>query len=153
MLPLFGIGSGIGAASAAGGLLLGAGLGTLTNSLAAALLLGAFTNLLLPPALTAVSLLLLGNLNAQGRFSLWLPLAAAFAVNGALYALVSLVLPFAVAWSNPIALIGYAVLAGVSMSGAATGVMALTERRPPLVLRSVFGPDDLVVASLGRVEL
>lgn len=152
-VPLLATGTAIGAASSASGALLGAGLGSLSNHLAGALLVGGFANLLLPPLLTALSLVLLGNLHAPGRFSLWQPLLSAFASNAAVYLVVSLALPIAVGWANPVSLLVYALLDGVVMSAATTGVMALTERKPPLVIRStVPGADPAVFASLSKVE-
>jgi hypothetical protein len=153
--PLLGFGAGVGAASAAGGVLLGAGLGVLSNHLLGALLPGALlANLIFPPLVTALAMWGLGNLGAPGRFSLWLPLLGAFAGNAALYLVVALAVPFAVAWSNPVALLVYALLDAAVMAGATGGVMALVEQKPAvLTLRSLTpGAPDLVSASLSRVE-
>lgn len=153
--PLLGVGAGIGVAAAAGGVLLGAGLGVLSNHLLGALLPGALlANLLVPPLVTALAMWGLGNLGAPGRFSPWLPLLGAFVANAALYLVVGLAVPFAVAWSNPLALLLYAVLDGVLMAGATGGAMALVETRPAvLTVRSpVPGAPDVVCASLSRVE-
>lgn len=146
--------SAVGVAATAAGTLIGAGLGALTNNLYVALLTGGLLgNILFPAVVTVLAEMLMGNVESPGRFGFWLPFAGAVVVNIAVFALTSLVMPFATAWSNPVALLLYSLVDGVLMSGASTGLMALTEQKPVTTVRSfVPGVGDTTVVSFSKVE-
>jgi hypothetical protein len=157
---LFAKTSAVGIAASATGVLVGAGLGSLSNNLIGAILPGALIgNLLLPPVLTVLAAMLMGNWDAPGRFSFWLPVLGAFVGNAAVYVIVSLALQMAVAWTNPVSLMVYAVVQGFVMGGATTGIMALTEKKKSgdehaSVIKSfVPGITDTTFVSLGKVDL
>ncbi|MFZ5444592.1 MAG: hypothetical protein ACOZQL_31655 [Myxococcota bacterium] len=120
----------VGVVASAAGVMLGAGLGTLSNNLIGAALPVLLANLFVPPIVTVLVAMLLGNWDSPGRFGFWLPVAGAFVVNAAVYVLTSLVLQIAVAWTNPVAMLLYTLVDGVLMSGATVGIMALTEKKP-----------------------
>lgn len=147
----------VGTLASTTGVMLGAGLGTLSNNLIGAALPVLLANLFVPPIVTVLVALLIGNWDTPDRFgSFWLPLAGAFVVNAALYVVVSLVFQVAVAWTNPVALLLYTLADGVLMSGATVGVMALTEKKqkPVAVLPSfVPGVSPTTFVPLSTVNL
>jgi hypothetical protein len=156
---LFAKTSAVGIAASATGVLVGAGLGSLSNNLIGAILPGALIgNLLLPPILTVLAAMLIGNWDEPGRFSsFWLPLLGAFVGNAAVYVIVSLALNVAVAWTNPVSLMVYAVVQGLVMGGANTGLMALTEKKKDahttVIPSFVPGISDTTFVSFGKVDL
>lgn len=132
----------VGVVASATGVMLGAGLGSLSNNLIGAALPVLLANLFVPPVVTVLVALLMGNWDSPDRFgSFWLPMAGAFVVNAALYVIVSLVFQVAVAWSNPVALLLYTVVDGLLMSGTTVGLMALTEKKEkPMAMLPSFVP-------------
>lgn len=142
----------VGMASSVVGVLLGAGLGSLSNNLVAAVIPVLLSNLFLPPVVTVLAAMLIGNWDSPGRFGFWLPLAGAFAVNAAAYVLASLA--FVVPWTNPAALLLYTLVDGLLMSGASVGLMHLTEKRPATTVAS-FSPGitDTVLVPVMKVNL
>ena len=146
--------SAVGVASSAVGVLIGAGLGSLSNNLYVALLTGGLLgNVLFPAVVTVLAEVLMGNWNEPGRFGFWLPFAGALVVNLAVFAVSSLVLNVALAWTNPVSLLLYALVDGVLMSGASTGLMALTEKKPVSTVTSfVPGVSDTTFVGLSKVE-
>lgn len=149
---LFAKTSAVGLASSATGVLIGAGLGALSNNLIAAAVPVLLANLFLPPVLTVLAAVLMGNWDSPGRFGFWLPVLGAFVVNAAAYVLASLVL--VVPWTNPVALLLYTLVDGLLMSGATVGVMALTEKKPTTTVKSfVPGISDTTMVSLVKVDL
>lgn len=151
---LFAKTSAIGVASSATGVLIGAGLGSLSNNLLGVLLPGALIgNLLFPPIVTVLGALLMGNWEDAGRFSFWWPVLGAFLVNAAVYVVTSLAFSFAVAWTNPVSLLLYALVDGVLMAGATTGIMALTERKNVSTVQSfVPGVSDTTFVAVSKWE-
>ena len=142
----------VGMASSVTGVLIGAGLGALSNSLAVAAIPILLANLFLPPIGTVLVAMLVGNWNEPGRFGFWLPLAGAFVVNAAAYVIASLFL--VVPWTNPAALLVYALVDGLLMSGASTGLMHLTEKKQPTMVRSfVPGVSDTTLVPMVKVNL
>ncbi len=149
---LFAKTSAVGMASSTAGVLIGAGLGSLSSNLIFAALPVLLANLFLPPVLTVLAAMLMGNWDAPGRFGFWLPVLGAFAVNAVAYVLASLVL--VVPWTNPVALLLYTLVDGLLMSGATVGVMALTEKKPTSVVKSfVPGITDTTFVPLVKVDL
>lgn len=151
---LFAATSAFGFTASVTGVLVGAGFGALSNNLFGALLPGALLgNLLLPPLITALSAVLVGNVDGV-RFTAWWPLLGAFVANAAVYLLTSLVLPIAVSFANPGTLLLYALVDGLVMAGATTGVMALTEQKPVSTVRSFApGVTDTTFVALSTVQL
>lgn len=145
--------SAVGMASSAAGVVLGAGLGALSNNLVMAALPVLLANLFLPPIVTVLVAQLLGNWHTPGRFGFWLPLAGAFAVNAVAYVLASLVL--VVPWTNPVALLLYTLVDGVLMGGTTVGLMHLTQQKQKVSVLPSFAPGvtDTTVVSLWRVNL
>jgi hypothetical protein len=142
----------VGMVASTAGVLIGAGLGSLSNNLIAAALPVLLANLFLPPVLTVLAAVLMGNWNDAGRFSFWLPVAGAFAVNAATYIIASLF--FVVPWTNPVALLVYTLIDGLLMSGATVGVMALSEKKPPVTVTSfVPGVSDTTFLPLVKAFL
>lgn len=144
----------VGTAASITGVLIGAGLGALSNNLIAAAIPVLLANLFLPPIVTVLVAMWLGNLTSPGRFTgFWLPAAGAFAVNAAAYVIASLLL--VVPWTNPAALLVYALVDGVLMSGASVGLMHLTEKKdqPATVTSFVPGVTDTVIAPIVKVAL
>jgi hypothetical protein len=132
--------SAVGVAASATGVVLGAGLGSLSNNLIGAAIPGLLVaNLIFPPLVTVLAAVLMGNWNEAGRFGFWLPLAGAFVVNAAAVLITSLVFNIAVGITNPLSLLVYAVIDGVAMSGATVGLMALTETKKVTTVKS-FAP-------------
>lgn len=142
----------VGMASSVTGVLLGAGLGSLSNNLIGAAVPVLLANLFLPPVLTVLAAMLIGNWASAGRFGFWLPLAGAFVVNAAAYVIASLFL--VVPWTNPIALLLYSLVDGLLMSGATVGVMHLTEKKQTSTVTSfVPGISDTTLVPLVKVNL
>jgi hypothetical protein len=143
----------VGTATSVTGVLIGAGLGMLSNNLIAAAVPVLLANLFLPPIVTVLVAMWLGNLTSPGRFtSFWLPVGGAFLVNAAAYVIASLLL--VVPWTNPAALLVYALVDGLLMSGASVGLMHLTEKKAPTVVTSfVPGVTDTVIAPIVKVAL
>ena len=142
----------VGMASSVTGVLIGAGLGSLSNNLIGAAIPILLSNLFLPPILTVLAAMLVGNWEQAGRFSFWLPLAGAFVVNAAAYVIASLLL--VVPWTNPIALLLYSLVDGLLMSGATVGVMHLTEKKQTTIVTSfVPGVGDTMLVPLVKVSL
>lgn len=143
----------VGTATSVTGVLIGAGLGMLSNNLIAAAIPVLIANLFLPPIVTVLVSMWLGNLTSPGRFtSFWLPVAGAFAVNAGAYVIASLLL--VVPWTNPAALLIYALVDGLLMSGASVGLMHLTEKKAPATVTSfVPGVSDTVIAPIVKVAL
>lgn len=145
-----------GVVASSAGVLLGAALGSLSNHLLGAALPVLLANLFLPPVVTAVTALVLGNWNTPGRFGLWLPLGGAFVVNAALYVVASLFL--VVPWTNPLALLAYTVVDGLLMAGATVGLMHALETNPapaptPTITSFVPGVSDTALVPMARVAL
>ncbi len=148
----FGKTAAIGMASSVTGVLIGAGLGTLSNNLIGAAVPVLLANLFLPPVVTVLMAMLIGNWDSPGRFRFWGPVLGAFAVNAAAYAIASLLL--VVPWTNPMALLLYSLVDGLLMSGATVGIMHLTEKKAPATITSfVPGVSDTTFISLSRVNL
>ncbi|MDP1824131.1 MAG: hypothetical protein Q8L48_12840 [Archangium sp.] len=144
--------SAVGMASSLTGVLLGAGLGVLSNNLIGAAIPVLLANLFLPPILTVLMAMLVGNWETPGRFGFWLPLAGAFVVNAAAYVIASLVL--VVPWTNPAALLLYCLVDGLLMGGATVGIMHLTEKKKPGTITSfVPGVSDTTFVSMMKVNL
>ena len=142
----------VGMASSVTGVLIGAGLGSLSNNLIGAAIPILLSNLFLPSILTVLAAMLVGNWEQAGRFSFWLPLAGAFVVNAAAYVIASLLL--VVPWTNPIALLLYSLVDGLLMSGATVGVMHLTEKKQTTIVTSfVPGVGDTMLVPLVKVSL
>lgn len=142
----------VGMASSITGVLIGAGLGALSNNLIAAAIPVLLANLFLPPVVTVLVAMLLGNMDAPGRFGFWLPLAGAFVVNAAAYVIASLFL--VVPWTNPAALLVYSLIDGLLMGGASVGLMHLTEKKQPTVVTSfVPGVSDTTLVPMVKVNL
>lgn len=142
----------VGVASSMTGVLIGAGLGVLSNNLIGAAIPVLLANLFLPPVVTVLVAMLLGNMNAPGRFGFWLPLAGAFAVNAAAYVLASLL--FVVPWTNPAALLLYSLIDGLLMGGATVGIMHAAQKKETLTVTSfVPGVTDTVMVSMVKVNL
>ncbi len=149
---LFAATSLIGFSAATTGALLGSAFGALSNNLLGALLPGALLNLLVPPLITALSAVFIGNVTGQ-RFTAWWPLLGAFVANAVVYVIASLALPVAIG-ANGGTLLLYALVDGVVMAGATTGVMALTEKKAVTTVRSfVPGVTDTTFVALSTVEL
>lgn len=144
--------SAVGMASSVTGVLIGAGLGSLSNSLVAAAIPVLLANLFLPPVITVLVAMLIGNWDSPGRFGFWLPLAGAFAVNAAAYVIASLLL--VVPWTNPAALLVYSLIDGLLMGGASVGLMHLTEKKQTTNVTSfVPGVSDTTLVPLVKVSL
>lgn len=145
--------SAVGMASSAAGVVLGAGLGALSNNLIAAAIPVLLANLFLPPIVTVLVAQLLGNWHSPGRFGFWLPLAGAFVVNAAAYVIASLLL--VVPWTNPVALLLYTLVDGVLMGGTTVGLMHLTQQKDKVTTLPSFAPGvtDTTMVSLWRVNL
>lgn len=142
----------VGMASSVTGVLIGAGLGALSNNLIAAAIPVLLANLFLPPVVTVLVAMLIGNWDSPGRFSFWLPLAGAFAVNAAAYVIASLL--FVVPWTNPAALLLYSLIDGLLMSGASVGLMHATEKKTPVTVTSfVPGVTDTLMVPMVKVNL
>ena len=149
----FGKTAAIGMASSVTGVLIGAGLGMLSNNLIAAAIPVLLANLFLPPVVTVLMAMLIGNWDSPGRFSFWGPAAGAFVVNAAAYVIASLFL--VVPWTSPIALLVYSLVDGVLMSGVSVGIMHLTEKKkaPATITSFVPGVSDTAFVALTRVNL
>ncbi len=148
----FGKTAAIGMASSVTGVLLGAGFGVLSNNLVLALLPVALANLFLPPVVTVLMAMLIGNWDSPGRFTFWGPVAGAFVVNAAVYVIASLLMT--VPWTSPVAVLAYSLVDGLLMSGATVGIMHLTEKKKPETITSfVPGVSDTTFVSLTRVNL
>jgi hypothetical protein len=144
--------SAVGMASSLTGVLIGAGLGTLSNNLIGAAIPVLLANLFLPPILTVLVAMLVGNWETPGRFGFWLPLAGAFVVNAAAYVIASLFL--VVPWTNPAALLLYCLVDGLLMGGTTVGLMHLTEKKKPGTITSfVPGVTDTTFVSMMKVDL
>ena len=142
----------VGMASSVTGVLIGAGLGTLSNNLIGAAVPVLLANLFLPPVVTVLVAMLLGNMGSPGRFGFWLPLAGAFVVNAAAYVIASLFL--VVPWTNPAALLVYSLIDGLLMSGASVGLMHATEKKQTTIVKSfVPGISDTTMVSMMKVNL
>jgi hypothetical protein len=142
----------VGMGASVTGVLLGAGLGSLSNNLIGAAIPLLICNLFLPPVLTVLVAMLVGNWEQAGRFSFWLPLAGAFVVNAAAYLIASLVI--GVAFTNPLGLLLYSLVDGILMSGATVGVMHLTEKKQTTMVTSfVPGVSDTMLVPLAKVNL
>ncbi len=141
----------IGFVGSASGVLLGAALGSLSNNLIGAAIPVLLSNLFVPPVLTVLAAMLIGNLESPGRFGFWLPLAGAFVVNAAAYVITSLFL--VVPWTNPLALLLYSLVDGVLMSGASVGIMHLTEKKPTQTVTSfVPGISETTMVPMVKVN-
>lgn len=148
----FGKTAAVGMASSVTGVLIGAGLGMLSNNLIAAAIPVLLANLFLPPVITVLMAMLIGNWDSPGRFGFWGPAAGAFVVNAAAYVIASLFL--VVPWTSPIALLVYSLVDGVLMSGVSVGIMHLTEKKAPATITSfVPGVSDTAFVALTRVNL
>lgn len=144
--------SAVGMASSLTGVLIGAGLGVLSNNLIGAAIPVLLANLFLPPILTVLVAMLVGNWETPGRFGFWLPLAGAFVVNAAAYVIASLFL--VVPWTNPVALLLYCLVDGLLMGGTTVGIMHLTEKKKPGTITSfVPGVTDTTFVSMMKVDL
>ena len=142
----------VGMASSVTGVLIGAGLGALSNSLAVAAIPILLANLFFPPIVTVLVAMLVGNWNEPGRFGFWGPLAGAFVINAAAYVIASLFL--VVPWTNPAALLIYSLVDGLLMSGASTGIMHLTQKKQPATISSfVPGVTDTMLVPMVKVNL
>lgn len=144
----------VGTATSVTGVLIGAGLGMLSNNLIAAAIPVLIANLFLPPIVTVLVSMWLGNLTSPGRFtSFWLPVGGAFVANAAAYVIASLLL--VVPWTNPAALLVYALVDGLLMSGASVGLMHLTQNKtaPAKVTSFIPGVSDTTIAPLVKVNL
>jgi len=142
----------VGMASSIAGVLIGAGLGSLSNNLIAAVVPVLLANLFLPPILTVLVAMLIGNWDSPGRFSFWLPLAGAFVVNAAAYVIASLFM--VVPWTNPVALLLYSLVDGMLMGGATVSLMHLTAKKQPVLLTSfVPGVTDTMMIPVMKVNL
>lgn len=141
-------------ASSATGIVLGAGLGALSNNLIGAAIPGLLiANLILPPLLTVLAATLMGNWDQADRFGFWLPLGAAFLVNAAAIIVTGLFLPIAVGITNPLSLVVFSLIDGLLMSGATVGVMALTEKKKVSTVSSfVPGVTDTTFVTLSEVK-
>lgn len=141
-------------ASSAAGIVLGAGLGVLSNNLIGAAIPGLLiANLILPPLLTVLAATLMGNWDQADRFGFWLPLGAAFLVNAAAIIVTGLFLPIAVGITNPLSLVVFSLIDGLLMSGASIGVMALTEKKKVSTVSSfVPGVTDTTFVTLSEVK-
>ncbi|MFT3711098.1 MAG: hypothetical protein QM817_26010 [Archangium sp.] len=146
--------SAVGVAASATGVVLGAGLGSLSNNLIGAAIPGLLiANLIFPPLVTVLAAVLMGNWHEAGRFGFWLPLLGAFLVNAAAVVVTSLAFNIAIGIANPLSLLIYAVIDGVAMSGATIGLMALTEKKKVTTVRSfVPGVSDSTFVVLNEVK-
>lgn len=132
--------SAVGVAASATGIVLGAGLGALSNNLIGAAIPGLLiANLIFPPLITVLAAALMGNWNQADRFGFWLPLGAAFLVNAAAVVITGLFFNIAVGITNPLSMLVFCTIDGLLMSGASVGVMALTEKKKVTTVRS-FAP-------------
>ncbi|MBL8909101.1 MAG: hypothetical protein JNM17_00220 [Archangium sp.] len=132
--------SAVAVAASATGIVLGAGLGALSNNLIGAAIPGLLiANLIFPPLITVLSAALMGNWNTKDRFGFWLPLGAAFLVNAAAVVITGLFINVAVGITNPLSMLVFCTLDGLLMSGATVGVMALTEKKKVTTVKS-FAP-------------
>lgn len=148
----FGKTAAIGMASSVTGVLIGAGFGMLSNNLIAAAVPVLLANLFLPPIVTVLMAMLIGNWDSPGRFGFWGPVAGAFVVNAAAYVIASLLM--VVPWTSPVAVLLYSLVDGVLMSGVSVGIMHLTEKKAPATITSfVPGVSDTQFVSLTRVNL
>lgn len=145
--------SAVGVASSAAGVVLGAGLGALSNNLIMAAVPVLLANLFLPPIVTVLVAQLLGNWSTPGRFGFWLPLGGAFVVNALAYLVASLAL--VVPWTNPVALLLYTLVDGILMGGTTVGLMHLTQQKQAVTVLPSFAPGvtDTALVSLWRVNL
>lgn len=142
----------VGVVASTTGVLLGAGLGALSNNLVGAIIPALLANMFLPPVLTVLAAMLLGNMDSPGRFGFWLPLAGAFVVNAAAYVIASLFL--VVPWTNPVALLLYSLVDGLLMGGATVGLMHLTEKKQTSTVTSFApGVSDTTLVPLVKVSL
>lgn len=143
---------GAGTVGSVAGVLVGAGLGSLSNSLIGAMIPVLLSNLFLPPLIAVLGAVLVGNWDAPGRFGFWLPLAGAFAVNAAVAIITSLMV--VMPWTNPVALLLYGLVDGALMSGATVGVMRVAQAEPAPTLKSfVPGVSDTTVVPVAKVSL
>ncbi|HEY1089152.1 MAG TPA: hypothetical protein VGE37_15715 [Archangium sp.] len=144
--------SAVGVASTVTGVLLGAGFGALSNNLIAAAVPVLLMNLFVPPIITVLAAMLIGNWDTPGRFGFWLPMVGAFVVNAAAYVISSLLL--VVPWTNPAALLAYAFIDGILMGGTTVGLMHLTQKKDAPVVKSfVPGVTDTTLVALMEVPL
>ncbi len=142
----------VGMVSSVTGVLIGAGLGSLSNNLIGAAIPLLLANLFLPPILTVLVAMLIGNWDSPGRFSFWLPFAGAFVVNAAAYVIASLFL--VVPWTNPVALLLYSLVDGLLMGGTTVGLMHLTQKKQPVLVTSfVPGVTDTTMVPMMKVDL
>lgn len=140
--------------SSATGMVVGAGLGALSNNLIGAAIPGLLiANLILPPLLTVLAANLIGNWDEADRFGFWLPFAGAFVVNAAAVVITGLFFNFAVGITNPLSMVVFALVDGVLMSGATTGLMALGEKKKVSTVRSFApGVTDTTFVALQEVK-
>jgi hypothetical protein len=121
------------------GVLIAVPLGALSNALLGQLP-ALLVQLVVGPALTALSAWLIGNHADPGRFGYWGAFGTTFLVHLATFVVTALALPIAVPWSNPVALLLYSLVDGLLMTGTSVGFMHLFPRRPPASVVSSFVP-------------
>jgi len=153
----FGKTLGVGVFASAAGVLLSVPFVALSNALANSLagaLPALLIQLLVGPALTALGAWLIGNAGDDGRYGYWGAFGVTFAVHLAVFVVTSLALSVSTPWTNPVALLLYALVDGVLMSGTSVGFMHLFPKKKdePATLKSfVPGVSDTVVVSLSKV--
>lgn len=136
------------------GVIVAYGLGTLSSTLIWTAIPVLLSHLFIPPVLTVLAALLMGNWDSPGRFGFWMPFAGTFLVNAAVFVVASLFLT--VPWTNPVALLLYTLVDGLLMGGTTVGLMHLFEKKPAATatLRSfVPGVSDTNVVPLVKVAL
>jgi hypothetical protein len=94
-------------------------------------------SLLAGPALTTLGAWLVGNHGDAGRYGYWGAFGVTFLVHLAVFAVTSLALPVAVAWSNPVSLLVYSLVDGLLMTVSAVGFMHLFPDRKPVAAPTV----------------
>jgi hypothetical protein len=128
-------------------------VGSLTNSLAG-VGASALLMLLVPPVLTALTALLVGNDSGE-RYRFWGPLGVAFVLHAAVFIVTSLAFGFAVPWSDPTALLAFAAVDAVLMTLGAVSTMHLFPLKvaPPEIPAFAPGVSPTRIVSLAKVAL
>jgi hypothetical protein len=127
---------GLGVFASTAGVLLAVPLGMLSNALVGQLP-ALLVSLLAGPALTTLGAWLVGNHGDAGRYGYWGAFGVTFLVHLAVFAVTSLALPVAVAWSNPVSLLVYSLVDGLLMTVSAVGFMHLFPDRKPVAAPTV----------------
>jgi hypothetical protein len=145
---------GAGVVGSTAGVLLGTALGQLSNDLIWSALPVLLSNLFVGPIVTVLVAMLVGNDGSSGRYGFWGPVGVAFALNAALYVVVSLALNVAVSYATPLPLLLYTLVDSLLMTGGSVGLMHLTEKKvaSSAIPSFIPGVTDTQVAALSTVR-